>query len=108
MNGLANANIKYTSTTYTSGFCGGRTGSLVLGQEQDSVGGGFAANQASDCAIDTLAIYDEWWSATTVAARDKTCINLHDDALCVSRRKKGAVSVFARRARRRKNNNGLE
>ena len=66
----------YSTTVYVNGtvsneflhsrFCGTRTGSLALGQEQDSVGGGFDPNQATDAIIDTFAIYDRAWSAEEV------------------------------------------
>jgi len=40
--------------------------SLVLGQEQDSVGGGFSSSQAADAIIDELMIFDAAISSTEV------------------------------------------
>ena len=42
-----------TGTTITAG------GALVFAQEQDSIGGGFAANQAFEGDIDEIVLYDE-------------------------------------------------
>ena len=42
--------------------------SLVLGQEQDSVGGGFDSDQAFDGLLDELLIFDEAIGATQVAS----------------------------------------
>ncbi|MFT5543469.1 MAG: MSHA biogenesis protein MshQ [Glaciecola sp.] len=41
--------------------------SLILGQEQDDVGGGFDASQAFDGLVDELLVFDEAISATEVA-----------------------------------------
>eukprot|EP00466_Bigelowiella_natans_P003535 jgi/Bigna1/87711/estExt_fgenesh1_pg.C_230113 len=42
---------------YSSGFCGQNTGCLVIGQEQDSLCGGFSAVQAASFRLDSLRIH---------------------------------------------------
>ena len=51
---------------------GAFAGTLTLGQEQDSEGGGFDANQAPALHIDTLAIYTNTWTAVEIA---ETAVN---------------------------------
>ncbi|MCD4823548.1 MAG: DNRLRE domain-containing protein, partial [Phycisphaerae bacterium] len=50
---------------------------LILGQEQDSFGGGFAANQAFKGLIDDVRIYNRAISADTVAALNMSQLNGH-------------------------------
>jgi hypothetical protein len=69
------------SSLMYSGFCGDTTGSLVIGQEQDSVGGSFSSGQSADMAIDTIAIYSSAWSSDDVNARGGECVNLQDASL---------------------------
>ena len=58
-----------------SNFCGTYTGTLVVGQEQDAVGGSFDSGQAADMIVDTVAVYNTAWSASDVTS-DKTCVDL--------------------------------
>ena len=51
-----------SGTSITSG------GSLVIGQEQDSVGGGFAASQAFLGTIDEVRVYNRVLSANEIKA----------------------------------------
>ena len=80
MDGTKNMNFLYTGTS-AKGFCGKYTGSFVLGQEQDNVGGGFSSTQAADMAVDTVAFYGSHWDADQVSARSGECVNLHDPTL---------------------------
>ena len=60
-------------------FCGQYRGSLSLGQEQDSVGGTFDANQSPAMILDTVAVYSRAWSQDKVEQReDSPCVNLGD------------------------------
>jgi hypothetical protein len=66
------------------------TGGLMIGQEQDSVGGGFAASQAYNGKIDELAIWNRTFTQTEVTNLYKRgIINLNlsvkscDDINCI-------------------------
>ena len=61
-------------------FCGVHTGSVVIGQEQDSVGGGFSITQASNTHQDSVAIYSRVFSSSEIAVRP-TCVDLSDPSL---------------------------
>jgi hypothetical protein len=70
-------------STPSTGFtckCANNEGVLILGQEQDSLGGGFVASQASNTHQDTIAVYSRVWSAGEVAAFP-SCINAEDGSL---------------------------
>jgi hypothetical protein len=70
-----------TSALIHTKFCGTTTGSLVVGQEQDSLGGSFSSVQSADMAVDTVAIYSSAWTAAEVAANSRTCVSLKDETL---------------------------
>ena len=61
-------------------FCGTYTGSLVFGQEQDSLGGGYDANQACGLEQDTVAIYSTAWSSSEIIS-DKNYVDTTDNDL---------------------------
>mmetsp|Transcript_4368 Transcript_4368/g.9256 ORF Transcript_4368/g.9256 Transcript_4368/m.9256 type:complete len:392 (+) Transcript_4368:21-1196(+) len=84
------ANMVYVDGVYqglvsnpiASGCTGISNGVLVIGQEQDSLGGGFVASQAPGMYLDTVAIYDTAWSANEVAAvAGRECIDSGDPGL---------------------------
>ena len=84
INGKATTNGIYIDSNFAStgnNWCGDTTGSLVFGQDQDSVGGGFQAYQALGMEQDTVAIYSKAWSASAVqtakAAVDTSDANLY-------------------------------
>mmetsp|Transcript_58800 Transcript_58800/g.101285 ORF Transcript_58800/g.101285 Transcript_58800/m.101285 type:complete len:401 (-) Transcript_58800:204-1406(-) len=60
--------------------CTESPGSLVFGQEQDTVGGGFASSQSPHIWLDTVAIYDRAYSSSEVAeyGQDKKCVDVND------------------------------
>ena len=63
-------------------FCGDYTGILVLGQEQDSYGGSFNANQAAAFQLDAVAIYGEAWNAARIISNaDSVCVDSNSSAL---------------------------
>jgi Pentaxin family len=59
--------LVYTGTL-APGTTMGQTGALVLGQDQDSVGGGFEPTQAYLGALDEVSVYPSVLSATRIAA----------------------------------------
>ncbi|MDY6911529.1 MAG: LamG-like jellyroll fold domain-containing protein [Chloroflexota bacterium] len=57
------SNVLWSGTTITAG------GSLVIAQEQDSIGGGFQVNQAFLGCIDEIVIYDQALSDSEILSR---------------------------------------
>jgi len=57
-----------TNLASSTRFCGTQGGTLVLGQEQDAVGGGFNAAQAPNMWWDSLRIHTALLSRTEIAA----------------------------------------
>mmetsp|Transcript_25739 Transcript_25739/g.38030 ORF Transcript_25739/g.38030 Transcript_25739/m.38030 type:complete len:1052 (-) Transcript_25739:33-3188(-) len=63
-------------------FCGDTgPGALAIAQEQDAIGGSYELGDEADIVIDTVAIYNTYWSSDEVNAREGNCVNLHDPAL---------------------------
>ena len=60
--------IQTTEVQYSTQWCGAQGGSLVIGQDQDSVGGRFNAKQAPDVAFGGLRVHDVSLSQTAIAA----------------------------------------
>ena len=63
------------------GFCGDYEGSLVLGQEQDTVGGGFEWSQGTEMYLDTVAIYNRDFTEAERRTTDKFCVDMTDPSL---------------------------
>ena len=69
-------------STVHSKFCGGYTGSLSIGQEQDAVAGSYDANQAAAVVLDTVALYSTAFSLARIKETDESpCIDLSDPDL---------------------------
>ena len=66
-----------TTGTTSYPYCGTTTGSLVIGQEQDSYGGGFDIDQTPGMYHGTMAVYERAWDASEVEA-SKTCVDESD------------------------------
>ena len=60
-----------------TGFCGSLSGSLVMGQEQDTYGGGFVPEDTATIYVGGLiAVYNTCWSESQVAAAaSNSCVN---------------------------------
>jgi hypothetical protein len=79
-----NGVLKPTGSWPASTQCTTTYGSLVIGQEQDSVGGGFNAGQAPSIWVDTVSIYNVPWSAVEVSSRSSpSCagVDIYDATL---------------------------
>ena len=66
-----------TTSGIEDSFCGDYTGSLVFGQKQESVGGGFTASSNAKMALDTVAIYstDNAGSVSTDASTNSVDVS---------------------------------
>ena len=69
-----------TTSGIHSSFCGSYTGSLVFGQEQDSVGGGFQESQSLGMEQSAVAIYNKAWAPSEIPT-SKTFVNISDPSL---------------------------
>ena len=64
-------NLTMSNTDYQTGVILDSGGSLILGQDQDSVGGNFDSSQTHRGNLDELAVFDQVLDeATIVAHRD--------------------------------------
>ena len=65
--------------THTRGLRTGYTiregGSLVLGQEQDSVGGGFDSNQSFQGSLTNVNVWSRVLWASTIKSMSKSCLS---------------------------------
>merc|ERR1712110_1160037 len=68
--------VKRDAMKYSPSLCGNGAGSLVLGQDQDNVGGGFDANQAPEVWFDSLHVYNGQLSTSEITqlASKSTCL----------------------------------
>ena len=62
-------------------YCGDYTGSLVFGQEQDSLGGEFTWSQGAPMLLDTVAIYSRAFDESERTTTGKTCVDMTDPNL---------------------------
>ncbi|XP_076439986.1 sushi, von Willebrand factor type A, EGF and pentraxin domain-containing protein 1-like isoform X2 [Babylonia areolata] len=56
-------------------------GTLVIGQEQDSVGGGFSANEAFVGSLTQFNVWDEELSLNTIESMRVSCQDLHGNVI---------------------------
>ncbi len=56
-------------------------GTLILGQEQDTVGGGFQGHQVFKGTYSNLAVYNTAWDATRVASETGRVVGSTSDRL---------------------------
>ena len=56
-------------------------GLLVLGQEQDSMGGGFNANEAFVGTITRFEIWDEEFSLSVIESMRTSCTSFHGNVI---------------------------
>ncbi|KAL9983773.1 hypothetical protein ACROYT_G005997 [Oculina patagonica] len=93
-----NGNLKQEGTNFKKGYTIRRGGTLVLGQDQDSVGGGFDATQSFKGMLSNVNIWDRVLPSKTIKEMSTSCILDEFNAGNVYKwrdflRKKGAALV---------------
>jgi len=66
-------NLKQEGTNFKTGYTIRQGGTLVLGQEQDSVGGDFDASQSFQGMLSNVNVWDQVLDATLIKERSKSC-----------------------------------
>ena len=64
-------NGEFTTADLDYPFCGGHEGSLVIGQEQDALGGGFDVSQNTPMLLHAMAIHNQALDSSKITASKK-------------------------------------
>lgn len=74
-------NGKVAMNLVVSDFCGDYTGALVIGHDQDTLGGWFSPEESARMHVDTVAVYARAFDETERFNPDKTCVDMSDPSL---------------------------